>query len=100
MERRYRLRAEGVDLKAVIKRVCGVVGIEGQQLYDRGKEQKRVSTRSLLCYCAVQEIGLSQAHLVRLLDLSPAGVMLSVQRGEEFGHRLGCQLLAPAKGGN
>jgi putative transposase len=90
----HRLQAKGLDLEAVIKQVCVVIGIERQQLYTRGKDRKRVGARSLLCYWAVQELGLSQAHLVRLLDLSPAGVMLSVQRGEQLAQRLGCQLLA------
>jgi hypothetical protein len=44
----------------------------------------KVKARSLLCYWAVQEMGLSLTELARLLGMSVAGVGYSVQRGQNI----------------
>ena len=62
IERRERLMAL-LCMDAVIKRVCAVIGIEREQLYTRGKGRKRVGDHSLVCYRAVQELGLIPIRL-------------------------------------
>ena len=42
-----------------------------------GKEPKRVEARSLLCYWAVRDPGISMAELSRRLKLPLSGVSLS-----------------------
>ena len=44
----------------------------------------RVKARSLLCYWAVRDLGISMAELSRRLKLSLSGVSLSVKRGERI----------------
>jgi DNA-binding transcriptional LysR family regulator len=43
-----------------------------------------VNARSLLCYWAVGDLGLSMAEVSRRLGLSPSGVSQSVRRGEKL----------------
>jgi putative transposase len=81
-ERRYRLAAEGIDLDAVALRVCELLHTEMQDLFAPGKDPLRVKARSLYCYFAVRELGVSQAELARQFNLSPAGLTKSVRRGE------------------
>jgi hypothetical protein len=94
MERRLRLKARGVTIDMLIRRVCEVVGCTEQEVVKPGKERTIVRARSLLCYWAVRELGLPQTDLASMLHLSPAGISLSVKRGEALTEELGCVLLA------
>jgi putative transposase len=82
MEHRYRLASEGYDLDKIASKVCDLVHLELSELWARGKEPKRVKARSLLCYWAVRDLGISMAELSRRLKLSLSGVSLSVKREE------------------
>ncbi|MCG6537042.1 MAG: transposase [Syntrophales bacterium LBB04] len=93
MEHRLSLQALGVDLDRVIRRACEITGCPEQEVQTPGKDARRVKARSLLCYWAVRELGLSQADLVRRLRLSPAGISLSVKRGEDLVQQLDCSLV-------
>ena len=87
MERRYRLKAAGYDLDKVILRVCGLLGLKRGEMEREGKERERVAGRSLVCYWAVREAGLSMVEVSRRLRLSLSGVSQSVRRGEELVRR-------------
>ena len=84
MEHSYRLASEGYDLDKVASRVCDIVHLEPSEVWAAGKEPKRVEARSLLCYWAVRDLGISMAELSRRLKLSLSGVSLSVKRGERI----------------
>ncbi len=53
-------------------------------IWASGKERKLVEARSVLCYWAVRELGLTLAELSRRLKLSLSGISLSVKRGERI----------------
>jgi len=84
MERRYELQAQGFDLDQISKRVAKVMRIEQSEISAPGKERRRVAARSLLCYWAVRDVGISMAELSRQLNLSRSGVSLAVKRGEKI----------------
>jgi len=44
----------------------------------------RVKAKSLLCYWAARDLGIGMAQIARRLNLSLAGVSLSVKRGERI----------------
>jgi putative transposase len=56
LERRYRLKAKGIDLSKLIERVAEVSGMDAEQIRNPGKEPERVRTRSMVCYLAVSEL--------------------------------------------
>ncbi len=84
MKRKYHLRAQGVDLETVAARVSDLTGVDKTEIYLPGKERNRVKARSLYCYFAVRELGVSMMELSRKLELSLAGVSQSVGRGEKI----------------
>jgi putative transposase len=84
MEKRYRLSARGYDLDAIASRVCHIIRLDASCLWAPGKERKRVEARSVLCYWAVRDLGMSMADLSRRLKLSISGVSLSVKRGKRI----------------
>jgi hypothetical protein len=55
----------------------------------------RVKAKSLLCYWAVRDLGISMAELSRRLKLSLSGVSLSVKRGERIAQENDYKLMKP-----
>jgi REP element-mobilizing transposase RayT len=84
MEKKYALQARGYDLNKVATRVSHVMCLELSEVWAPGRERKRVEARSLLCYWAVREVGLSMSHLSKRLHLSLSAVSLAVKRGEQI----------------
>ncbi len=68
------------------------VGVEQSRIWAPGKERSRVTARSLLCYWAVRDLGLSMAELSRRLGLSLSGFGQLVKRGEKFAQDKGYKL--------
>ena len=75
------------------ERVAGIYGIKVGEVFARGRQQRRVSARSLFCFWAVRELGNSLATLAIRLGMSPVGVGYAVQRGEAIAHKNGYQLI-------
>jgi putative transposase len=84
MERRYKLRAEGVDLERLTARVSKIYGINAKEIWSPGKFRRIVEARSVLCYWAVRELGVSMTMLSREMGLSVAAISGSVVRGQKI----------------
>ena len=80
-ERRNALKAQGVTIDDIAHRAAGLAGIESGEIWQPGRYQKLVAARRLLCFGAVQEMGVPQAELDGRLGLSSAAVSKSVRRG-------------------
>ena len=84
LDRKYALQADGYDFDKVVKRVAAVLAVKPSMVTAPGKERTRVKARSLLCYWAARQLGISMAELSRKLNISAAAVTLSVKRGEKI----------------
>jgi len=91
--RQCALRRRGYDLGKIGERVAEIYGIKVGEVFARGRQQRRVSARSLFCFWAVREMGDSLASLAIRLGMSPAGIGYAVQRGEAIAHENGYQLI-------
>jgi REP element-mobilizing transposase RayT len=83
-ERKYRLKAKGIDLDFIAGKAAEIIGIDPSLVWAKGKQPKIVQARSLLCYWATNELGVSQSSLSKMLELSPSAVSHSVVRGGEL----------------
>ena len=92
-ERRYELKPQGYDLDRIAKRVAEIYGMERQEVFSKGRQQRKVKARSLLCFWAVREIGMSLRELAQDLEMSAPGVGFAVERGEAIAHRNGYKLI-------
>jgi len=93
-ERRQRLTAKGIDLNMLTRYVAGLFGLEPAQLFTPGRYPKMVKARSILCYWAVRELGLTATALARQMSLTQPAVSLSVKRGEKITQELGLSIEA------
>jgi putative transposase len=92
MERKNILKSKGYNLKMIADRVSTVMELEASEIWKTGKSRRRVAARSLMCFWAVKELGISMTELSRRLDLSLTGVSLSVDRGEKIAELNGFKL--------
>jgi putative transposase len=93
MDTKYNLKAQGVEAETVITRVCELLKVEKQDVFAHGKDRNRVNARSLFCYWAARELGISQVELSLRFSISPAAVTQSVKRGELMVKEKGYSLL-------
>ena len=94
MERCYALRARGIDLDSVVVRVSEALKIKTEDVWAKGKYQRIVDARSLLCYWAVRELGIPMSNLSIKLGISIPSVSMSVRRGQKIAEENECTLLA------
>jgi len=80
--RQYDLKRQGVGFEQLVERVAELCHMDPQEVVAQGRQQRKVTARSLLCFWAVRELGLPLTALARQLGLSPPGVSYAVQRGE------------------
>jgi len=67
--------------------------LEAIETWKSGKSRRRVAARSLFCFWAVRDLGISMGKLSRSSNLSLSGVSQSVARGEKMAEIKGFELL-------
>jgi putative transposase len=75
------LKLRGFDLERIAERVAEVYGIGKEEVFSKGRQREKVKARSLLCYWAVREAGISLRTLAGRLGISGPGVGYAVERG-------------------
>jgi REP element-mobilizing transposase RayT len=92
MVRKHRLQAIGFGVEAVVERVAYLLHMHQGEVLAGGKKRRTVAARSLFCFWMSRELGVSQVHLAKQLNISQAAVSLAVERGgklvEERGYAL------------
>ena len=92
-ERRYWLKAQGYDIDRVVQKVAEVFEIEPEQIWQPGNQPLRVKARSLVCYWAVRELGMSGTSIGKLLGLGQPAVSRAVVRGEKLTQDMNLSLI-------
>ncbi len=93
IEKSYRLIAKGYDIDKIVSEISDLMPLKPSEIWAPGKERKRVKARSLLCYWAVRDLGMSMAELSRRLRLSLSGVSFSVKCGKKIAQESGFKLI-------
>jgi chromosomal replication initiation ATPase DnaA len=84
LEQRYYYQARGYDLNWLVDRVAQILGMDRHDVLRAGKYAKAVKARSVLCYWATRELGISTVQLAKQLKLAQSTVSQSVVRGEKI----------------
>ena len=80
--RQHALKRQGIGFEYLVERVAEICHMDPREVVAEGRQRRKVTARSLLCFWAVRELGLPLTELARQLGLSPPGVSYAVQRGE------------------
>lgn len=92
-ERQCQLEADGFTINQVAERVAAILGVKYEQVWEKGKYPQTVKARSLLCYWAVRELGISATELARRIGISQPAISQSVKRGETIAKENGFELM-------
>jgi chromosomal replication initiation ATPase DnaA len=92
-ERQYQLEADGFTIDQVAQRVAAILGVKCEHVWEKGKHPQTVKARSLLCYWAVGELGISATELARRIGISQPAITQSVKRGEAIAKKNGFELM-------
>ncbi len=82
--RKYRLQAEGYDFEKVLNHVASLFALKPSEILLPTKQPERIRARSLLCYWAVKELGMSATEVAHRLGIHQSNVSRAVQRGEKL----------------
>jgi len=81
-ERKVHLQDKDHDYKWLISKVARHFNLETEEISRRGGYRNRVAARSVLCYWASRELGISTTELAKRLNVSQPTVSQSIKRGE------------------
>ncbi len=79
-----KLKSKGMDVDKIALHVSRLMGLAVEDVWVAGKQQHIVNARSLLCYWAVRELGVSMSSLSRRLGISLPAISKSVVRGKQL----------------
>ncbi len=92
-ERKYYLKSQNYDIDKVANRVADIFSVKPKEIFQPGKQPVKVKARSLFCYWAVRELGVTMTDLALKLNISQPAVSISAQRGERIALENGYSLL-------
>jgi REP element-mobilizing transposase RayT len=92
LDRKYQLQEEGYTLKTLSEKVAHLFHLEPSQLFSPTKSPKIVKARSLMCYFAVRELGLTATGLAKKIGLKQPAISISVGRGEKIAKEMSITL--------
>ena len=92
MEQRYRLQVLGYNFDKTVDRVAKLFEIKPQELLSTVRERLRAKARSVLCFWAISELGLTGSDVARRLNMSDSGVSRAAARGEKIVTKMNLKL--------
>ena len=80
-ERRHKLRRQGYDLDRVVQRVSEVLGVKPEDIFSKGRQNRKVTARSLMCFWAAREFGMSHARAKELEMILGGWILVKGESG-------------------
>jgi hypothetical protein len=93
LERRYWYRAQGYGFDWLVERVALAFSLDISEVLTPGRYPMTVKARSVLCYWATRELGITTVELSKRLRVSQPTVSQSVKRGEKIAAEAGLEIV-------
>ena len=78
LDRYYEIKIQGYTIEQVEKRVIEIFGIERDVIYSKGRRKIQAAAKSLQCYWAVRELGLTVTALAKRLEMRKPALSYAV----------------------
>lgn len=85
-QRRYRQR--GITFEFLAESLAAHYALSLSEILSTSKQPRRVKARSLLCYWAVQELGMTATAVAGKIGMTQPAVSRAVERGRELSEEL------------
>jgi REP element-mobilizing transposase RayT len=83
-DRKYKLKSLGFDFKKLVKQVSDDYELSPAVIFSNSRNKRIVEARSLICYFAVRQMGVSLTLLAKEWGASLTAVSYAVSRGEKI----------------
>lgn len=80
-ENKTLVMAKGLDVNFVVSAVCKYFDIKPEIVKSAGKQRKISKARSIICFLAVDKLGISARQVARQLGISASAVSKAITRG-------------------
>jgi putative transposase len=84
LEQKYALAAKGIGFEQLTQWVSELTGVAVQAMVGPSKKRQTSKARSLLCFWAGRELGMSLTALADRLGISVPTASVAAQRGEQI----------------
>ena len=64
--------------------MADILEMQPDEILSKGRNRREVVAKSLLCFWAARELGLSLTELARHLEMTVPGIGYAVRRGEKI----------------
>jgi len=81
LQRSYALKQKGLTLENIKKKAAFLFGLKASDINVATKEKHYVNARSIFCYWAVRELGISVTEIARRLNMTQPAITYAVKRG-------------------
>jgi len=71
------------------------MNLKREEVLSPGKYKKVVQARSVVCYWAMRELGISQGVLARKFGMSQPAISMAIKRGEQMANSHDFSLIDP-----
>jgi hypothetical protein len=78
------MQLDGIDFEKILKRASAIFGLPGEEVLSPGKRKIQSKARSVVCFWATRELGMTATALARKLALSQPAVSKAAIRGEQI----------------
>jgi len=82
LKKKYELRSGNYDFEFVVKRVANLLEMKPEEVLSPGKQPQRVKARSLVCYFANRELGMTTVDISKRININQSAVSRLSVRGE------------------
>jgi REP element-mobilizing transposase RayT len=93
LEQSYAVKSSGITLDFVERKVCDLFGMTSRELYEQGRQKRLGNARSLFCFFAVRELGISMKILAERFSITEPAIGYSVRRGQKIAEEKGWVLI-------
>jgi REP element-mobilizing transposase RayT len=93
LTQRTTVQRQGFDLERLARIAATRFSLKPDELYSSSKRPELVKARSLLCYWAIRELGLTATAVARTLGVTQPAVSIAVHRGEAIATSQGLRLV-------
>ncbi len=92
MKRQEQWRRQGRDLAWLAQQVAPVFGLAPDEILRPSKRPPQVAGRSVFCFWAVRDLGVTATAVARALGCTQSAVSIAMRCGEQIANSQGLRL--------
>ncbi len=81
LKNKYCIQSRGYDFERLVNRVAEITNLASEEILGGIRDKKRTDARSILCFWAKEDLGITQSQLAKKLNRTQSAISYAVRRG-------------------